>query len=168
MKDLTKKLDDLHEHKDKVKVEEPQKPIPSKIRCECKHTCKDDALERDAGGYTCRDRITWLINAFGKSEVAACRQIGGKEYTKECGSCDPDRCVPVTPEEPETKEDQKADEVCPPCTSDVCDGDINHCPRSLLAPYLCVSGADKGGCSQIPWSEDSCKDCCRVTNECFE
>ena len=154
--------------KDKVKVEEPQKPIPSKIRCECKHTCKDDALERDAGGYTCRDRITWLINAFGKSEVAACRQIGGKEYTKECGSCDPDRCVPVTPEEPETKEDQKADEVCPPCTADVCDGDINHCPRSLLAPYLCVSGADKGGCSQIPWTEDSCKDCCRVTNECFE
>jgi len=153
---------------DKIEAEETQKPIPSKISCECKHTCKDEMLERDAGGYTCRERITWLMNAFGKSEVAACRQIGGKEYIKECGSCDPDRCVPVAPEEPETKEEHEADQVCPPCTSQVCQGDINRCPKSLLAPFLCISGANKGGCSQIPWSEEFCTDCCRITSECFE
>mmetsp|Transcript_27019 Transcript_27019/g.45940 ORF Transcript_27019/g.45940 Transcript_27019/m.45940 type:complete len:1169 (-) Transcript_27019:103-3609(-) len=153
---------------EKIVVEEPPKPMPSKISCECKHTCKKEALGRDAGGYTCRERITWLMNAFGKSEVAACRQVGGREYMKECGSCDPDRCAHVTPEEPETKEDHETDQVCPPCTSDVCQGDINRCPKSLLAPFLCASGANQGGCSQIPWSEKYCTDCCRVTKECFE
>lgn len=147
------------------KVEVPQEHIPSKISCECKYTCTDDMQERDAGGYSCRERITWLMTAFGKSEIAACRQVGGKEYIKECGSCDPDRCAPITPEEP--KDEQETDGKCPPCTSRTCQGDINRCPKSLLAPFLCISGANKGGCSQIPWS-DLCTDCCRITKECFE
>ena len=153
---------------EKVKVVEPQQPIPLSLSCECKHTCTNEALERNAGGYTCRERITWLMKAFGSSEVGACRQVGGKEYMKECGSCDPDRCAPISPEEPETKEDHETDEVCPPCPSDVCHRDINRCPKSLLAPFLCVSGPNKGGCSQIPWMKEICSDCCRVMKECFE
>ena len=151
--------------KDKVEIpQEHEQIVSSKISCECKDTCTDEMQGRDAGGYTCRERIKWLMSAFGKSEVAACRQVGGKEYIKECGSCDPDRCAPVT--KPESKTEHDTNQQCPPCTSSICQGDINRCPKSLLAPFLCVSGANKGGCSQIPWSKSFCNDCCRVTKEC--
>ncbi len=153
----------------KDKVEKPEEHehniLPSKISCECKDTCTDEMQGRDAGGYTCYERIKWLMSAFGKSEVAACRQVGGKEYIKECGSCDPDRCAPATKPKSKT-EHETDDQQCPPCTSSICRGDINRCPKSLLAPFLCVSGANKGGCSQIPWSKEFCSDCCRVTKEC--
>ena len=144
------------------------RPIPAEFTCECKHTCKSEALDRDAGGYSCRERIKWLMSAFGKSEVASCRQVGGNEYMEECGACDPDRCVSIK-SKPETVDDSGTDGICPPCSSKVChQGGLNRCPRSLLAPYLCISGCNKRGCSQIPWSKETCPECCRVTKECFD
>ena len=148
-------------------AEEPRKTPPQEITCGCRDMCTGATLDRDAGGYTCRERITWLISAFGRSEAAACQQVGGQEYHEECGSCDPLTCAPTVLEN-KAKEAHAPDPACPPCTPIVCNGDANLCPRSLLAPFLCLSGQNKGGCSQVPWELDLCPDCCRLRDECFE
>lgn len=144
---------------------EPQ-PKPKQITCECEETCTKDQLDADAGGDSCRQRIEWLISAFGKSEVAACRQVGGTEFVNACGSCDPDRCVPPPPPRPKSATEMTIDAACPACPSSVCQSEVNRCPRSLLAPFLCLSGGNKGGCSQTPWTV-ACTDCCRLTEKCF-
>lgn len=66
-------------------------PKPKHITCECEETCTKGSLDTKAGDYSCRQRIEWLVSAFGKSEIAACKQVGGAEWPNDCGSCDPDR-----------------------------------------------------------------------------
>lgn len=155
------------EHVEKHKKGEPTEPKAKHVTCECEETCTVNQLNADAGGYTCLERIGWLMSAFGKSEVAACRQVGGSEWTNECASCDPDRCAPPPPSRPKSAHETELDETCPPCSSEVCQSESNRCPRSLLAPFVCLSGSNVGGCSQTPWGTSWCTQCCRLTEKCF-
>ncbi len=155
------------EHVEKHEKGEPTEPKAKQVTCECEKTCTTDELHADAGGYTCLERIGWLMSAFGKSEVAACRQVGGMEWTEECASCDPDRCAPPKPKRPASTKDAEISKICPPCSPKVCLGESNRCPRSLLAPFLCLSGSSVGGCSQTPWSPGFCDKCCLLTEKCF-
>jgi len=52
--------------------------------------CTDEALNVDAEGYSCGDRIQYLMDVLGKPELDACRQVAVDEYPTQCGSCGPD------------------------------------------------------------------------------
>jgi len=143
-----------------------EKTENSVTTCECKDTCTQEQLSMDASGYTCRQRIEWLMVSFGLTESKACRKVGGDEFPSECGSCDPDRCAPPPPPTPALT---KSDQMCPPCPKHVCQSHLNFCPRSLSAPYLCVQGSNKGGCSQVAWPlDDSCESCCKLVDDCYK
>mmetsp|Transcript_32036 Transcript_32036/g.95977 ORF Transcript_32036/g.95977 Transcript_32036/m.95977 type:complete len:1250 (-) Transcript_32036:130-3879(-) len=146
---------------------------PKSLVCNCPETCTPSQKENSAGeGYTCSSRILWLMKSLGKTEEAACRQVGGVEFPFVCGGCDPDRCVKPPSDEKVLPRQKKTDDACPPCSPAICQGETNHCPRSLSAPFLCLSGANKGGCAQTPWranKEDSglCANCCKLNESCF-
>eukprot|EP00586_Coscinodiscus_wailesii_P005383 CAMPEP_0172487124 /NCGR_PEP_ID=MMETSP1066-20121228/16032_1 /TAXON_ID=671091 /ORGANISM="Coscinodiscus wailesii, Strain CCMP2513" /LENGTH=1237 /DNA_ID=CAMNT_0013253525 /DNA_START=99 /DNA_END=3809 /DNA_ORIENTATION=- len=123
----------------------PPTPAPRGMTCDCPQTCFR-TLANVADGHTCHDRIEWLVSAKGMDVVDACRQVGGMEFMEECGGCDPDRCV-VSPAGEEEEED---DGACRPCSREVCRGDMNRC-QVVSAPYLCVTGPNRGGCSVTPW-----------------
>jgi hypothetical protein len=42
-----------------------------------------------ADGYTCRDRMTWLMEARGLSQRGACTAVAVTEYPAQCGGCNP-------------------------------------------------------------------------------
>ena len=71
-----------------VDVSEP----PSQDRltdCHKPDTCTNDILNKVAGGATCKDRMTWLMQVQKYSELDACSQVAGVEYPDICGPCKP-------------------------------------------------------------------------------
>jgi len=52
-------------------------------------TCTSTVWATLAGGFTCGDRIAWVINTHGESEATACERVGRIEFPNECGGCDP-------------------------------------------------------------------------------
>ena len=62
------------------------------LDCNRPDTCTQDVLDTDAGGATCEDRMNFLINTQGLSEVDACHQIASVEFPAECGACNPIDC----------------------------------------------------------------------------
>jgi len=62
------------------------------LDCNRPDTCSSEVLNTDAGGATCRDRMSFLINDQGLSEVEACNQIASIEFPAECGQCNPIDC----------------------------------------------------------------------------
>jgi len=128
-------------------------------------------------------------------ELEACANVGGEEYKDICGGCDPKRCVNVADVPTKTNNPKKVEVDnggCAPCSSAVCESDLNRCPP-LNAPYLCYSGQNHGkkhqklfffnslgfffsclgslfsigGCSPVPWDMDgSCTKCCKVSEGC--
>ena len=134
-----------------------------RIDCGCPDTCTSEALAANADGFTCKERVQWLMTNRGLSELGACRQVGRNEYQSQCGSCDPEICA-----EPDTE--QEAEGVlsgCPPCKSDVCQSETNRCQLST-APFLCYNGPAAGGCAAIPWPQDDsiCASCCELFLGC--
>jgi len=140
-------------------------PAGGSFDCGCPETCTKEVLDYAAGGYTCGGRIEWLMNDVGKSEIDACAKVAGVEFTDICAGCDPNRCIAprVSPKE--------ESESCPACTKDICaDSTLNGCPV-LDAPFLCIEGLNKGGCSMVPWhlhtvGGSNCDKCCQLTYEC--
>jgi len=51
--------------------------------------CTDEVLDMDAEGYSCRDRIQYLMDVVDYPEFDACRQIAVDEYPTQCGFCQP-------------------------------------------------------------------------------
>jgi len=51
--------------------------------------CTDNVLETDADGYSCRDRIVWLMGVMKRSEFQACQQVAVDEFPSACGMCQP-------------------------------------------------------------------------------
>merc|ERR1712157_694204 len=94
----------------------------SDLTCGCPDTCTSNTLDFDADGYSCKDRIKWLMVVEGNTELEACNQVGGVEFRNKCAFCDPDRCLPSTTE----KTDEDGD--CAPCSKDICSGALNRCP----------------------------------------
>lgn len=62
-------------------------PPPSSMDCGIPQTCTPDVLSTYAAGYTCRERITWLMDAQGLNEAGACEMVGRAEYPDQCGPC---------------------------------------------------------------------------------
>lgn len=56
---------------------------------------------------------------------------------------------------------------CPPCSSKVCRSNLNKCPISE-APFICIQGPARGGCSAAPWEHNPriCDSCCILPIEC--
>jgi len=52
-------------------------------------SCKDAVWATAAGNYSCGDRISWLQEAEGMEEAAACTQVAAIEFAPVCGGCDP-------------------------------------------------------------------------------
>ena len=150
--------------KDKKKNEEKKKE-ETKLTCGCPKRCTANALDENANGFSCKNRIQWLMEEQGDTELVACSQIGGMEFRTECASCDPDRCIPETNA---VKQDEDGD--CPPCDRDTCRSTLNRCPV-YTAPYLCYNGPNRGGCSPLPWKLNDhnygiCFKCCKIYPHC--
>jgi endo-1,3(4)-beta-glucanase len=136
-----------------------------KLDCGCPTTCTEEVLDYTAEGFTCGDRINWLIKVERMSERDACAKVGGGEFIDICSGCDPNRCVPprVSP--------VKISKVCPPCTLAECtDNGVNRCPV-IDAPFLCTDGVNEGGCSVNEWvlntsGGSNCNKCCELTFDC--
>ncbi len=153
-------------------------PTPSPLRdkpglvkeefknCGCPESCTTEVLDYLAAGYSCGDRIKWLMKNEDKSEHDACSRVAGVEYTDICAGCDPNSCRSpiVSPVDNES-------EICPPCSKEECnDKGLNRCPV-LEAPFLCTDGTNVGGCSTVPWvlktsGGSNCNTCCRLSYEC--
>lgn len=141
-------------------IEEPTTDGGVVIDCGVPRTCDREALNTVADGSTCRERIVWLMQVMQKSQLAACSQIGYKEYPTECGTCNP------TPNS-KPKFDEETAKRCPPCTVEECGSQIlNRCP-SYSNTFVCTSGPSTGGCLGAPWILNGvdCLTCCEMT-EC--
>jgi endo-1,3(4)-beta-glucanase len=56
------------------------------ITCGSSSTCAP-VLDNVADGYSCADRIKWLMNSNALSEQDACSQVADEEFPDECGGC---------------------------------------------------------------------------------
>jgi hypothetical protein len=73
-------------------------PPPSPLTdCHVPETCTANVLDSDANGYTCRQRMVYLITEAGYTERAACTLVARDEYPDPCSPCDPDGSLEVTP-----------------------------------------------------------------------
>eukprot|EP00978_Attheya_sp_CCMP212_P020132 scaffold57235_cov58-Attheya_sp.AAC.6 len=153
--------------------EKKETKVTSSFTCKCPKTCTVDQKTLEVGGYSCGARIEYLMKSFGRTEGEACRQVGGDEFPDLCGGCDPDRCMPPPPPQPVSKKVLEQEKLCPPCSPKICqDPKVNRCPRSLLAPYLCLAGRTAGGCAVTTWittkrNTRTCTKCCKLTESCF-
>jgi Glycosyl hydrolase family 81 C-terminal domain len=59
------------------------------LTCSQPANCTSLYLDSLAGEFSCRDRIQYLIDAYGQSEASACRQIAAVEFPQQCGKCNP-------------------------------------------------------------------------------
>jgi hypothetical protein len=134
------------------------------IDCGCPDTCIGQVLSANANGFTCKERIQWLMTNRGLNDLGACRQVSG-EYQSECGGCNPELCAGF--DTAKDSDSVQAKSGCSPCTEDVCQSDINRCQISS-APFLCYEGTSLGGCASTPWEldEDHCVSCCELFEGC--
>ena len=51
--------------------------------------CTDFILDNDADGFSCGDRIQYLMDFQGRTEFDACQQVAVNEFSVECGLCQP-------------------------------------------------------------------------------
>ena len=148
------------------------RPAPTFVLKDCHvaDSCTDEILDRKAGSYSCRQRISWLIKSKGKTQWEACSAVSGEEYPEVCGPCNPQQ-PPGDDEIP--KGDDNIDEEnhagnerleCPSCSKEQCNSDLNRCPMSERT-YVCTKGPSIGGCSGQPWFVDKsqCSECCDMT-----
>ena len=92
------------------------------------------------------------------SEKDACAQVGGLEFPKLCGPCNPLRDSNDDPVPPPP--------LCPPCGEEECsDHQLGRCPR-FSRTYICTEGSSFGGCSGEPWDliPSVCSSCCERTD----
>jgi hypothetical protein len=126
--------------------------------CSNPATCTDYVLDTIADEYSCRQRITWLMDTMGHSELESCYTVAGIQFPKQCSPCNPNATSA------ELSDVYKAQ--CPPCTIEQCKSDLNRCP-AYAQTFVCTDGSSKGGCTEFPWDlrGDQCDNCCELT-EC--
>lgn len=67
-------------------------PVAGVGNCGCS-SCTSSVLNKDADGYSVRDRIDWVMTNMGQSEQDACSLVCGDEFPGVCGGeCDPGQC----------------------------------------------------------------------------
>mmetsp|Transcript_5190 Transcript_5190/g.12379 ORF Transcript_5190/g.12379 Transcript_5190/m.12379 type:complete len:318 (+) Transcript_5190:1141-2094(+) len=141
-------------------------PVFKLTDCHTPATCTDAVLDQKAGSFTCRERITYLIEIQRKSQWEACSLVAGVEYTESCGLCDPSNEAENTEEdasEPSNEGSSTANLQCPPCTDAECYSQLNRCPL-FDETFVCTAGRNAFGCSPQPWdANDDCDACCEMT-----
>lgn len=149
-----------------------KKPAPVFVLKDCytPKTCTDEVLDRKAGEYSCRERISWVINAMGKSQWQACFTVSAVDYPNVCGPCDPsltaekDQSSIVDEYNDSNEIENDSMQQCPPCTEEECNSDLNYCPV-FDRTFVCTQGASKGGCSGQAWTNKAqCDGCCELTS----
>jgi endo-1,3(4)-beta-glucanase len=140
-------------------------PVFKLTDCHAPTTCTDAILDHKADGFTCRERINWLIEEKGKSQWEACAFVAGVEYTQSCGLCDPsNEAENARNKRSSDKNTFFARSRCPPCTEDECYSQFNRCPL-FENTFVCTAGENAFGCSWQPWNkEDDCDACCEMTD----
>lgn len=95
----------------------------AKAACNC-NSCTHSALNEDAGGHTCGDRISWLQSSRGLSEQQACSKVAGEEFPAECSACNPESCDAAPTPTPNLRSN-------PPAPSlSKCGGAVNNSPSA--------------------------------------
>ena len=61
----------------------------TELNCFSPLQCTPKILNTDAAGYTCGDRIQYLMIVRDKSEADACHEVSVDEFPEECGLCRP-------------------------------------------------------------------------------
>jgi len=86
-------------------------------------------LNTFAGKFKCGDRINFLRNERGFSEEKACEQVANTEFPKECGGCNPNRCI-------ESQEEDEEEELTQKCGGAVNSSNDSHvvCQNDLWTP----------------------------------
>lgn len=58
---------------------------------DCGHpdSCTEAVLNRDADGFSCGDRIQWLMDELGHTEKEACTTISYRDFNGRCSLCFP-------------------------------------------------------------------------------
>jgi len=105
-------------------------------KCDC-DSCTEEVLSSIAEGYSCGDRIDWIVSNRGFSESEACSLIGGDEYPSICGSCDPSKClVTASDPTPSPNNDQNtgSDPSSFQCGCDSCTDEIWN---TMAGDYTC-------------------------------
>ncbi|KAI2499130.1 hypothetical protein MHU86_15339 [Fragilaria crotonensis] len=124
------------------------------VDCGVPETCTAAVLDMDAGGFTCKERINWLIETMGKS-VGRMRDCGTTRIPKRV------RWLQLTGTDEVVV--VKEDSHCPPCSNEVCNSILNRCPV-YERTFLCTKGPSSGGCQEDPWPEEpQCSECCETT-----
>lgn len=68
-------------------------PTSAPFHCGCPR-CTDTYWNREASGFSCGERIEYIVNMGGGTEAAACAQVAGEEFTDICSPfCDPLQCL---------------------------------------------------------------------------
>ena len=151
---------DVRGHKENLPA-----PVFELTDCHSPNTCTSDVLDLQAGTYTCRDRINYLIHSMDKSQWEACSTVGA-EYERECGPCTPGLHPVSNQTSTEVNHDGKKGALrCEPCTLEQCNSDLNRCPASDRS-FVCTHGPSRGGCSPSPWTlgHEQCHSCCEMTD----
>jgi Glycosyl hydrolase family 81 C-terminal domain len=152
------------------------KPLYALKDCYLPETCTDSVLDRIASEFTCRERMTFLIEQKQMTEWEACWRIGGLEFPDICGQCNPGVHFVSKQEEEDDKkkreEEAQSEKIdmsplqCQPCTHEECNSDLNSCPV-YKRTFVCTEGTSKFGCSGDPhfWVEEKqCDSCCEMTH----
>jgi hypothetical protein len=77
--------------------------VGSTNKCGC-DSCTETVLTSLAEGYQCGDHINWIVANTGLSEIDAYLLVGGNEYPRICGACDPTKC-PSSMDQPMDRRD---------------------------------------------------------------
>lgn len=124
--------------------------------CYVPEVCTDYILDTIADEYSCRQRITYMMDGMGLTQEEACFTVAKVQFPQQCGACNPNA----------TKTSKSYIPQCPPCTVDQCESNLNRCP-AFRQTFVCAKGPNTGGCSRFPWDirSEQCTDCCELT-EC--
>lgn len=141
--------------------------------CHVPQTCTQRVLDRNAGKYTCRERIEFLMSTEGSSQWEACSRVGGVEFVGICGLCNPSARSSdkknaednSSTESADLNEERGVALQCPLCSEQECKSDLNRCPV-YDRTFVCTQGASAGGCSGTPWvlEKAQCGACCEMTS----
>lgn len=117
--------------------------IPQVINCDFPEMCTDTVLDNDADGFSCRDRIAFLVGTYGETEQAACKTVAAVEFPAQCGGCN--------------KIDCGMPEIC---TDQALDSDTGGIPCRDRVRFLIGTGVSElEACRRVAGVEFSETDC---------
>jgi len=107
--------------------------------CGC-FDCTEEVWDTIAGGFTCGERIVFIIG-MGSTEEEACSIVSGTEFPTECGACNPATC----------DEEERANGDAPTATPRLPAGTESPANQAIDSAAFC--GCDK--CTDEVWNTRS-------------